>query len=246
VKPNLCLVFLISSLLFYNCKKEKPVVFSGQLLLTHKYPLPLANRKIEFFQPGSPPAIGINSGSTSSSVEGLSDANGFFHLSFTPGKSTFIVFTSTNSTPLTLSNSLGDTSFPNFSRRNFSSEKNDGGPIYIGKTIDTAIIKVNLITSLISSDTIGLQANTINGRINKEYTGRSAAAGSVIVLDTISNMLFTDFDCLEQRFINTLHAGRKWTTNSGYKAISSAGVVSPAQLSPSDETKNEIIFYFNR
>jgi hypothetical protein len=239
-------VVLISGLLFYNCKKEKPFVFSGQLLLTHKYPLPLANRKIEIFQPGSPPAIGINSGSTSSSAAGMTDPNGFFYLSFTSGKSTFIVFSSTNSTPLTLSNSVGDTSFPNFSRRNFSSEKSNGTPIYIGKTIDTAIIKVNLITTLTSSDTIGLQAYTINGRINKEYTGRSAVAGSVIVLDTISNILFTDFDCLEQKFINTLYAGRKWTTNSGYKAISSEGVVLPGQVSPSDETKNEIIFYFSR
>lgn len=219
-------------------------MFSVQLLLTKKHPFPLANRKIELYQPGSAAAIGINSGSSSSSATAVTDANGFFRLSFTPGKSSFIIFSSTSSNPLTLSNPLGDTSFPQFFRRNFPAAYNPGAPIYIGKTIDNAIIKVNLITDLTPSDTIGLQAYTLNGRITKEYSGRSAAAGSVIILDTISNMLFTDFDCYEQKFINTLYAGRKWTTVWGYTTISTAGFVSPSLLSEIDEAKNEIMFYF--
>ena len=221
-------------------------MFSGHLLLTDKHPLPLANRKIELYQSGSPAAVGIISGSSSSSATAMTDANGFFHLSFTPGESSFIIFSSPSSSPLTLSNPLGDTTFPQFSRRNFPSGYNPDAPIYIGKSIDTAIIKVHLISDLTASDTIGLQAYTLNGRINKEYIGRSAEAGSVIVLDTISKMLFTDFDCYEQKFINTLYAGRQWTTAWGYTTISSAGVVSPSQLSATNETRKEITFYFKK
>lgn len=103
-----------------------------------------------------------------------------------------------------------------------------------------------MITDLTVTDTIGVQGYTISGRLNKEYTGLAAPAGSIITLDTIYNMLFTDFDCNENKFTNTLYAGRKWTTSWGYVTISSEGVNSPFQLSATDETKQELLFYFKK
>jgi hypothetical protein len=116
----------------------------------------------------------------------------------------------------------------------------------VGKTIEVATIKVNVMSDLTSNDTIGLRANTINGRLDKEYTGRSASAGSVIILDTIKNMLFTRYEGLEKNYINDLYAGRKFTTILGYKTISSGDFVSPSRLSAIDEKQKEIIFNFKR
>jgi hypothetical protein len=199
------------------------------------------------YQPGSPSAIGINSGSTSSSVTTLTDANGNFRLSFTSGTSSFIIFSGTNSNSLTLGNSPYDIVFPHFSRKNFPDSGYDANkPVFVGKTIDTAIIKVILSSDLIATDTIGLRGYTISGSIDKEYTGMTGTTGNIIVLDTINNMLFTSFDCLTKKFNNTVYAGRKWTTGLGYETISDYGIVSPFQLSEVDETKQEITFYFQK
>jgi hypothetical protein len=239
---------ILLTLFFSGCKKEqKATVFSGRLLLSSKYPYPLADRKIEIYQPGTAAAIGLNSGSRSASATTRTDANGSFRLSFTPGKSSFIVFSGTNINPLTLSNAPDETAFPWFSRKNFPDSGYDGSkPVFVGKVIDTAVIKVNLSSNLTAADTIGLQDFTIGGSIDKEYTGRPGATGAVIVLDTIYNMLFTGFDCFAKKFTNTVYAGRKWTTPSGYVTISSASVILPYQFSAIDEAKQEIIFYFQK
>jgi hypothetical protein len=246
MKPAFYLLILMT-LLFSGCKKEKPIVFSGQLLLTSKFPYPLVNRKIEIYQPGSPSAIGINSGSRSSSATTRTDANGNFRLSFTPGTASFLIFSGTNSNSLSLANSSDETAFPRFSRKNFPDSAYDAAkPIFVGKTIDTAIIKVDLSSDLTATDTIGLRAYTISGSIDKEYIGRSGTMGATIVLDTIYNLLLTDFDCFAKKFINTVYAGRKWTTTSGYVTISSYGFISPYQFSAIDEAKQEIKFYFKK
>ncbi|HEY8691093.1 MAG TPA: hypothetical protein VIM07_17805 [Chitinophagaceae bacterium] len=247
MKSIIRLQILVLFLFFSACKKTKPVIFSGQLLLTKKHPVALSHRNIEIYQRGSPSAIGLNSGSSSSSSTSVTDANGFFRVSFLPGTSTFIIFTGANPNSLTLSNSFEDTSLPRFSRNNFPDSGYDAAkPTFIGKSIDTAIIKVILVTNLAATDTIGLRGYTLNGNLDKQYTGLTGSAGSVIILDTISNLLFTDFDCRTKTFINTLYAGRKWTTNSGYVTISSEGFNSPYQLSETDETKKELMFYFKK
>lgn len=236
---------LMSAFLFSGCKKPKPLVFSGQLLLTQKYPIALSNKKVEIYQAGS--ASGILFNSLSSLATAATDANGYFKMTFIPGTSSFTIFNSTNTSSVRFSNSIMDTSFPNFSRNNFPEPGYDAAkPIFIGKTIDTAIIKVYLLTALTSTDTLGLRGYTVSGSLDKEYTGRVASFGTTLVLDTISNLLFTDFDCIQKKFTNTIYAGRKWTTSWGYVTISSEGFISPYQLSATAETKNEILFYFKR
>lgn len=245
MKPILFFLLLIALLAFSTCKKDKSTIFSGQLLLTKKFPAFLSNRKIDIYQRGSP-STPINIGSSSSSATTVTDANGYFRLKFLPGEAHLIIFSGRNTSPLTLESSLGDTTFPKFLRQNFpDSGYDENKPTFIGKTIDTAIIKMSVLTDLAAADTIGLQAYTINGRLDKIYSGRTAPAGSVIALDTISNMLFTDFDCLQHTFTNNLYAGRKFTA-FGYTTISAEGNASPYQLSETDETKQEIVFYFRK
>lgn len=238
---------LLSCFLFSACKKDKSVSFSGKLLLTKKFPLPLANRKIQIYQTGSTGGIGIPASTSSSFAMANTDANGFFNIDFTPGEGRFLIFAGTNAAPLTLSNDFNDTAFPEFARKNFPGPDYDkNAPTFIGKTIDNAIIKVTLNADLIPTDTIGLQAYTINGRIDKEYSGRAAPAGTVIVLDTVRNMLFTRFDCLDKTFSNNVTIGRKMTTPTGYVGIFSRGFVSPGKLSAEDETNREIMYYFSK
>ncbi len=228
-----------------GCKKDERIDLSGQLILSQKIPTPLPNKKLEVYQRGSSGGIGIPSSSTSSSATTVTDAQGFFHFRFKPGKTNFLIFSGANASPLTLSN--GDTSFPRFTRTNYNpSELNINKPIFVGKIIEEVTIKVHLLTDIAVTDTIGLEGYTINGRISKEYTGMQATAGSVITLDMIPNMLFTDYDYYDNQFLNNLHAGRKWKTNTGYVTISSAGILVPARLSAEDETTKEILFYFSK
>ena len=247
VKLNLYTLILII-LLFSGCKKkEEPIIFLGQLLLTNKFRRPLVNREIEVYQAGSSAAIGINSGSTSSTATTNTDANGNFQLTFMPGTSSFILFSSPNYSALRLGNSPSDTTFPRFSRKNFPDSAYDvSKPIFVGKIVDTVIIKVGLSSNLTQADTVGLQAYTISGSINREYTRRSGTMGAIIILDTVYNLLLTDFDCFEKKFNNTVYAGRKWTTIWGYKTISVEGFIAPSQFSAIDEAKKEIIFYFKK
>ncbi len=238
----LCLAIIFGK----GCKKEDLIDLSGQLVLSEKIPTPLSNRKLQVYQHGTSGGIGIPSSSTSSSATTVTDVQGNFRFRFKPGKTRFLIFTGANATPFSLSSGLGDTTFPHFTRNNFTpSELNTNQPIYIGKIIEEVTIKMHLLTDLAVTDTIGLEAYTISGRISKEYTGIQASAGSEIILETITNMLFTDFDYYDNQFLNNLRAGRKWKTNSGSQRISD-GYVQPARLSAEDETKKEILFYFGQ
>lgn len=159
----------------------------------------------------------------------------------------FIVFRGSNANPLIISNAPGDTTFPYFTRRNFTlSEQVAGKPIYIGKIIEEAIIKVRLQTAIDVTDTIGFEAYTTQGRIVKEYSGLQAPAQTLIQLDTLKNMLLTDFDYYDGRFLNNVHAGRKQILSSGRVTFYSTGFIMPARFSANDEAKNEIIFYFSK
>lgn len=142
MKSRFCLVVLVA-LLFLGCKKEKPIIFEGQLLFTSKFPYPLGNRKIEIYQSGSSSAIGLSSGSTSSSAITRTAINGNFRLSFIPGTSSFIIFSDTNSNSLTLGNSPDETTFPRFSRKNIpDSGYNPATPILWAKLLIPPLSKL--------------------------------------------------------------------------------------------------------
>lgn len=238
-------LILISSFLICGCRKEKTVVFSGRFLFTKKYPTPVANRKIELYQRGSGAAIGIASGSSSAEANGATDANGSYHIGFKPGKSFFIIFSGSNGNDLEMHST--DSLFPSFSRNNIPSDGyEESSPQYIGKIIDTAIIKVRIATTttLAPSDTVALNAMTLSGNIYREYTGMNAAAGSDFVIDTIYNMLFTDFDHVNRTFWNNLEVGRL-KTSWGSKYLRSE-MVFPYELSSNDEGSKELSFYITQ
>jgi hypothetical protein len=236
--------FLVIILIVAACRKEqKAITYTGKLLLSKKYPIPLSNRAIELYQRGSSGAIGLNAGSSASSSNSITSIDGNFSLLFKPGTAVFIVFSGASSAPLTLSST--DTIFPYFKKQNFPDSAYDPAkPIYIGKIIDTAIIKVNATVAINSSDTIGLQTLTIDGKVDKIYTGINALQGSTMVIDTIYNMLLTEYDGYQKGFRNTLNAGKKVTAAPGYSVIKSNFFISPPNLSVEDEKRVEILFYY--
>lgn len=226
--------------LFCACKKPRPIVFSGQLLLTKKHPVPLSNRKIEVFQLGGNAII---MGSSGSSATAVTDANGHFSMTFVPGTTYFAGFSGENNSPLSLAGTEG---FPFFIRRNFPEAGYDANkPIFIGKTVDSLIIKVYTFKKITTSDTFGLRGNTISAPFDKKYTGITADSADTFTLDTIYNVLFTDFDCIKKTFGNIdLQFGRLKTysgyTNQSFTAQSLYGL----GLSAEDETRTEMKFYF--
>ncbi len=236
-----CLKFTLIVILFCACKKPKPIVFSGQLLLTRKSLVPLSNKKIQIFQSGG---SAILSGSSSSTAEAITDANGRFSMTFVPGTTYFAGFSGENISPLTLSNALYDASFPYFFRQNFPEQGYDASkPIFVGKSIDTIVVKVYTWKNITSSDTFGLRGTMINANFDKEYTGIRADSGSTFTLDILTNVLFTRFDCIKKTFANDISFGRVKTI-SGNKVFVGENQFQE-ELSAEDEIKKESTFQFN-
>lgn len=234
------LKLLLLLLCFSACKKPKPVVFSGQFLLTKKNPVPLANRSIEIYQPGGNAII---MGSSGSSATTNTDNNGRFNIRFVPGSSYFAGFSGENNNPLTVTSSDGN---PYFSRKNFPDSGFDPAkPIFVGKQIDTLVIKITCFKAITSTDTFELKGNTINAVFNKKYTGIIADSSHTFTLDTLYNALFTDYDCRSKTFINNSIALARLKFFTGNSTPYSLALGSYYfELSPEDEIQKEITFIF--
>lgn len=230
-------LLLFSCCFISGCRKEETVEYSGRLLFTKKFPTPIANREISLRQVGA--AIDTSSGLAAGEARTVTDANGFFNIAFRPASFTLSPGWNSNSLLLT-----SDTVFPRFSRVNYPGpEYGENSPIYIGKVVDTAVIRVTVSANLSATDTMGLEGLTLSGKFYKEYSGRTAAAGSTIVLDTLQNLLFTNFDCSHQTFYNNLLGGRRLISSSGHVTIH--GIMThPQQLSADDEGLKEFTFYY--
>ena len=236
-----CLKLVLIAFLFLACKKPKPIVLSGQLLLTKKSPVPLSNKKIEIYQPGGNAII---TGSSGSSAEAVTDANGRFTVTFIPGTSYFSFFRGENTAPLTLSSGTDDYSFPFFIRQNFPAQGNDASkPIFVGKSVDTMVVKVYTFKNIHATDTFGLRGATVNANLYKEYTGLTIDSGSTFTLDILTNVLFTRYDYIKKTFLNDISFGRV-KTNAGNKVFLGDSQ-SWAELSEEDETKKDMTFQLN-
>jgi hypothetical protein len=234
---------LLFCLTLTQCRKSRqPVTFSGRLLLSKKYQQPIANRVINLSQDGSNALI---MGSSAAMASGTTDAEGRFSITFTPGESYFAGISYSNNSPIFLSSGYNDTAYPTFLHRSFRGDNDPATPIYIGKVVDTALIRVLLTTNLSSGDTIGLRALTMNGPTDRQYTGLSGSAGSTILLDTVTKLLFTDYDGVSKQFYNTIQGGRKYTVPAGYSFISGHNA-QPERLSATDTTRQEFSIFFYR
>lgn len=227
--------------LFCSCKKIKPVVFSGQLLLTRKSPVPLSNRKIEIYQLGGNAIIMGSSGSSASAV---TDANGRFSITFTPGSAYFAGITGENIGALTFASTEG---FPFFVRGNFPGALYDENkPIFIGKSIDSLVIKVICFKRIVTNDTFQLTGTTTGARFEKKYTGITADSATTITLDTVYNALLTNFDCFQNTFRNTNMEFGPLKTYPGFNSPYFRGQSIPwLEFSTEDETKREMLFYYS-
>ena len=232
-------IIILILVIFSACIKPEPVNFSGQLLLTKKNPIPLSNREIEIFQLGGNAII---TGSSGSSSVNRTDVNGRFSMTFVPGSSYFTAFRGANGSSLTLISNQG---FPFFIRKNFPEQNYDSNtPIYVGKTIDSLIIKVYSFENITFSDTFGLRGiTTLDSSINKRYRGITADSATTFTLDTIYNVLYTDFDCIKNKFSNNNMSFGRIRTNSNGELFSGQYLYG-IELSSEDEQKKEMTFYF--
>lgn len=243
MKVTCVTILLMISLFVGGCKKPKPVVFYGQLLLTKKSLMPLSNRRIEIFQLGGNAII---MGSSGSSAAAVTDANGRFSITFVPGDSYFGPFRGESNSPLTLFGAINDSL--SFMRRNFPDSNYDASkPIFVGKTIDSVIIKVNCFKNIFTSDTFALRGITFTGRFNKNYTGLMVDSATSFTLDTIYHVLFTDFESSKGRFANNnIEFGRLKTYPGGTTPSFSSQSPWSMELSADDEPKREMTFTFSQ
>lgn len=128
-----------------------------------------------------------------------------------------------------------------FMRQYFPEPDYNAHPIFVGKSIDTVVVKVYALKNIIATDTLGIKGSTVGGVFYKEYTGITADSGTVFMLDTIHNALFTSFNCTDRTFLNDIQCGRVRT--GYYKYISGNSLYD--RLSDEDETKMEMTFHFN-
>ena len=234
MKSIKCIGLLLIFFLLFACKKPKPIVYSGQLLLTKKNPIPLSNRQIEIFQQGSGESgfIFIFSGSSGSSTTAATDANGRFSFSFASGTSTFW-------------GSINDSL--SFMRLHFPETNYDASkPIFVAKTIDTIIIKLKCNKNIVSSDTFALKGITTSGKFDKRFTGIIADSANTLTLDTIYNVIYTNFDCIKGIFANdNIQFGRLKTYLGGSSPYFTSQSLYWIELPAEDEPKREMTFFFN-
>jgi hypothetical protein len=247
MKPITVLFLLIISFVFSRCEKERGKSYSGQLLLSKKFPIPLGNRKIQMYEMSRPPGWIHPLAAPYTGATSMTNGGGYFQMNFAMAKGLSTISPDTSSNPLVLRSPTEDSTFPSFYREHFTDSVYDPSvPIFIGKTIDTVIFKVGLLTALAPTDTIAFSAKTVTGRLEKEYTGKSGSAGSVIVLDTIANVLFTDYSYAKRRYFNMILGGMKYGTYSGYLTFLPSAASLPHDFPEEDEGKREITIFFKK
>ena len=189
----------------------------------------------------------LPSGVSTADASAVTDGNGRFRITFELEKGLVMLSAPRKYNPLVFRTPTEDSTFPSFYREGFIDSLYDPlVPLYIGKTIDTVIFKVNLLTDLLSTDTIGLLGKTVTGQLEAAYTGRSGSAGSVITLDTITNVLFTDYSYPQREFFNMIFGGRKHGTYMGHLTVLPSAASLPRVFPEADETKREITIFFRR
>ncbi len=236
---KILILFLLALIFLVSCRKDKTVEYSGQILLAQSRPEPLAGRQLDFYQPGG---NAILMGSSSSSATTTTDASGRFNLTFTPGTGYFAGFRFSSDAPLHI---MSDNRFPPFSIDNFhSSNHNPGQPIYIGKIIDTAILKVYFLSNIHPADSIAFLGFTLTGSTQKFYSGISADSSEILTIDTLYGLLITDYDAGSRQFRNyNMQLGTFTRGSAGNIVVNSNP---PVAMPEGDEAKREFIYFYRK
>lgn len=222
-----CCTFLIS------CKKGKKYKIHGRLLFSSSMQVPVADYSLMLYQSGSGGAP-IAAGASSSSAYATTDHNGYFTMHFREGKSFFLFFTSTNTTPASLS-SYDNPYKLSLQCNNFPYNKDtDWDPLYLCKKVDTVILKLSVENEIMPTDSFTIRGSNLTGSFEKIKTGMSYAAQSIVNFDTVYNATFPSFD-FENNFYSNSFYINQINGNSKYPIDN--------KLKAGDENRLEFTFY---
>jgi len=194
------------------CKKETTYNISGTLLFSNTIPIPVSNYSLTLYQGGSPGAP-IAIAASSSSAETVTDDKGHFVFKFTKGNGTFFGVPTSNSNSVTLFNyssstlpQIWKTNFPYDSKTNFD-------PIYLCKKVDTVIMHVYFLSSIIPTDSFTVYASNLTGGVQHVITGLTISANSQVNLDTVINGTFGRFDFTTKKYLSGFWIDSKSRSN---------------------------------
>jgi hypothetical protein len=220
-----------------SCKKDSYVTIEGRLLVSNTNSVAVSNYKIYFFQPGSP-GIPIGIYSTSSDGFTTTDNNGNYTAKFKLGRSGFLVFEGSNSSPISM---RGEPSgnLPGFYINNIPA---NGGTNYLYKKINNAFLMLTAVSTGISSnDSLFISYNSSNGFVEKVKTGITVPAGTnFFTIDTITNLALAQYDFAQKKYQNDVVIKLKKT------GLPYSQYINPAlndSIGPGDELNKQLIYY---
>ncbi|HXB28461.1 MAG TPA: hypothetical protein VNW49_01520, partial [Puia sp.] len=162
-------------------------------------PNPVSNYPLTLIQsgsPGAPIAIGV----ASSYADTVTDNQGHFVFKFTQGSGTFLGFPISNNNRVDLFN-YTTSGLPRIFMTNFPYDsKTPLDPIYLCKKVDTVIIRVLSLSSIISTDSFTIFGNNLTGAFQHVITGLTISANSELNLDSVINGTFSSFDFKTKKY----------------------------------------------
>jgi hypothetical protein len=206
-----CCLCIIALIAFSSCKKNKhSITIKGTLLQSSSNPVSVSKYVLSFYQGGnSSLPIAISTSSASDSFK--TDAMGNFNCNFTEGSGIFIIFTTTNKAAITVS---GVTS--NGIRSiwtDLAAVDTNVGNIYLYKLVHTAIIEIDPEHDISPADTISEVVPALTGVHTKLLTGLTIAANNPTAVDTVQDVIFTNFSFTTKQYTNTVYMVRNGIYN---------------------------------
>lgn len=216
-----------------GCRKRTRIYsIKGKILLSSSNPVPVSNYKLSFYQAGSPGAI-LPIGASSSSGASVTDAEGNFNCRFPAGEAFFFMLPLSSNVPLSMAGANPDPAI-NLYWSNIPAKDTALQDVYLYKMIKKAVIKLNTNAEILSSDTLHIIAPTSTGQHDKFVTGLSIPANTTVAIDTISNLIFSNFDVKTKKYSFNIFCSNSNSRRS-YSTIQS--------VDPLDEQEKDIILF---
>lgn len=226
--------FLSIIILFTSCKKnndEKIFTVEGQILESSSDPIPVSNYTLSFFQKSNSGLLGAVSGLDTTTKTGI---DGKFIFKYSANKNYGLSQGGTNTNLISIEGS--DT----INYKGLISEWYSISPaedvnlhtIYLFKKIQTLVRKVQFDNALNIGETLQVITTDSTGSSYKNVIG-PISAGTLVVVDTITNCKISRFDLLTNKY-TILATLQKPSYQKELNII----------MDPGDETYREIIINY--
>lgn len=220
--------FLIVSMFsLVSCTREKVQKFklTGRLLNSTSNPLPVANYPMKIVQADLGTLLGNADGIEKTFV---TNSLGEFSVIYTEaGKSDGLFQSGGSTNPITLiagNDANNYSSWSNISPFKDTSLNN----VYLHKKINVVAIRLSLLTALSSVDTVRIYIDDQVRQKTMNVTG-PAAAGSLLLIDTMQNVILRRMNIRERNYLLTVNARHK-----------NRLIIKDFNLPPGDELRQEL------